>query len=150
MSRRLTENQIAQIIHDFSDSESEGIEDTAQENILEEVGDTSDCESIHSEHNSASEIEESDDSSDTESAEDTSSNSFTVKPVQMEQNSTTSISYSTAQHHRRAQVELPKVSSLLRPKNKYNFLAARLRFYCLGAHPVLVAVPSAQRAWDVA
>ncbi|GBP96237.1 hypothetical protein EVAR_97062_1 [Eumeta japonica] len=71
MSRRLTENQIAQIIHDFSDSESEGIEDTAQENILEEV-------------------------------EDTSSNSFTVKPVQMEQNSTTSISYSTAQHHRRA------------------------------------------------
>ncbi|GBO98524.1 hypothetical protein EVAR_71098_1 [Eumeta japonica] len=76
MSRRLTENQIAQIIHDFSDSESEGIEDTAQENILEEVGDISDCESIHSEHNSASEIEESDDSSDTESAEDTSSNSF--------------------------------------------------------------------------
>ncbi|GBP54650.1 hypothetical protein EVAR_35912_1 [Eumeta japonica] len=76
MSRRLTENQIAQIIHDFSDSESEGIEDTAQENILEEVGDISDCESTHSEHNSASEIEESDDSSDTESAEDTSSNSF--------------------------------------------------------------------------
>ncbi|GBP74651.1 hypothetical protein EVAR_51576_1 [Eumeta japonica] len=36
MSRQLTENQIAQIIHDFSDSESEGIEDTAQENILEE------------------------------------------------------------------------------------------------------------------
>ncbi|GBP88134.1 hypothetical protein EVAR_65541_1 [Eumeta japonica] len=36
MSRRLTENQIAQIIHDFNDSESEGIEDTAQENILEE------------------------------------------------------------------------------------------------------------------
>ncbi|GBP55035.1 hypothetical protein EVAR_46331_1 [Eumeta japonica] len=59
-----------------NDSESEGIEDTAQENILEEVGDISDCESIHSEHNSASEIEESDDSSDTESAEDTSSNSF--------------------------------------------------------------------------
>ncbi|GBP27827.1 hypothetical protein EVAR_94231_1 [Eumeta japonica] len=65
MSRRLTENQIAQIIHDFSDSESEGIEDTAQENILEEV-------------------------------EDTSSNSFTVKPVQMEQNSTTS---RTRQHN---------------------------------------------------
>ncbi|GBP31255.1 hypothetical protein EVAR_21535_1 [Eumeta japonica] len=61
---------------DASDSESEGIEDTAQENILEEVGDISDCESIHSEHNSASEIEESDDSSDAESAEDTSSNSF--------------------------------------------------------------------------
>ncbi|GBP08371.1 hypothetical protein EVAR_100520_1 [Eumeta japonica] len=111
MSRRLTENQIAQIIHDFSDSESEGIEDTAQENILEEVGDISDCESTHSEHNSASEIEESDDSSDTESAEDTSSNSFTVKPVQMEQNSTTSISYSTAQHHRRAhRFERPALS----------------------------------------
>ncbi|GBP89668.1 hypothetical protein EVAR_67000_1 [Eumeta japonica] len=95
----INRNQIAQIIHDFEVTLKEGIEDTAQENILEEVGDISDCESIHSEHNSASEIE-SDDSSDTESAEDTSSNSFTVKLVQMEQNSTTSISYSTAQHHR--------------------------------------------------
>ncbi|KAF9808553.1 hypothetical protein SFRURICE_002013, partial [Spodoptera frugiperda] len=56
MSRRLTKYQIDQIIHDFSDSESEGIGDTLQENILEEVGDISDRESIHSEHNSASDI----------------------------------------------------------------------------------------------
>ncbi|GBP65622.1 hypothetical protein EVAR_47227_1 [Eumeta japonica] len=76
MSRRLTENQIAQIIYDFKDSESEGIGDSSQENILEEVGDISDRESIHNEYNSASEIEESDDSSATESAEDTTSNSF--------------------------------------------------------------------------
>ncbi|XP_056643942.1 piggyBac transposable element-derived protein 4-like [Diorhabda sublineata] len=76
MNRRLNENHIAQIINDFSDSESEGIGDTTQENILEEVGDISDCESIHSEHNSASEIEESDESSAAESAEDTTSNSF--------------------------------------------------------------------------
>ncbi|GBP25831.1 Cleavage and polyadenylation specificity factor 73 [Eumeta japonica] len=33
MSRRLTENQIAQIIHDFSDSESEGIEDGSREHF---------------------------------------------------------------------------------------------------------------------
>ncbi|GBP91549.1 hypothetical protein EVAR_66775_1 [Eumeta japonica] len=76
MSHRLTENQISQIKHDFCDFESEGIGDTPQENILEEVGDISDRESIHSEHNSASEIEESDDTSTTESTEDTTSNSL--------------------------------------------------------------------------
>ncbi|GBP10535.1 hypothetical protein EVAR_76380_1 [Eumeta japonica] len=76
MSRQLTKNQIAQIIHDFRDSESEDIGDMPQKNILEEVGNISDRESIHSEHNSASEIEESYDSSATESAEDITSNSF--------------------------------------------------------------------------
>lgn len=76
MSRPLSDNEIAQILQDFSDSETEDIQDTPQENILEEVGDISDGETICSEHNSAFEIEHSDDSSASESIAETTTSSF--------------------------------------------------------------------------